>query len=158
MSYFFLIFTVDSQAIDLGSDDTSNDFSCADDDQTYEPSLLSSNQEVREINKMVNELDLPTFNEHVKRLEAKRLENANETQRMTISDDGNPTNNTIVENVNDIDEGWGRSVIERQIRLQEEDNAHTSGRLTAPPNETRLRRTKSNTPTKSQTFDALRSK
>lgn len=148
--------------MDLGSNDTSNDFSYDDGSQDYEPSVASSSQTVRELNSLVQDLDLPTFMGHVNELEANRLKNANAnaTEPLLDTDDNaeNETSNDIVNAIDEVDEGWVNTVIERQIRQQEEEDADARGRLTAPPAEVRLRRQKSNQNNKSQLADEIRTK
>lgn len=169
MINLLVFISVDSQTMDLGSNDTSNDFDYDNDRDDYvasEPSVASGNQGVGELSAKVKSMDLPTFLDHVKGLEAKRMANADDSSRMAVSDDSDvrlidrthPLDQELPE-----DEPW-IDPIQRQIRSQEEEemaNAGTGGRLTAPRNEVRPRRARSNQHTvlnDSQLIDELRQK
>lgn len=158
--YHIYLFAVDSQTIDLGSDDTSNDFDYDNDKEDYEPSVTSGGQAVRELNDKVQSLDLPTFIDHVKELEAKRNANANQADLMAVSDDEGAARNMPYNPLVEDDEGWV-DPIQQQILAQEAEemeNAGTHGRLTAPQNEVRKRAPKAKPSNNVQKIDELRSK
>lgn len=129
-------FSVDSQAIVIGSDDTSNDFTDDKNSGDYKPSTHSSD-EIKEIPKS---MELNEFADLVKKYEAKRMKHAAEEERMGVSGESHgevdQSNNPVIE---DEETEWP---VERWLRLQREEemeNASPAGRLTAPPKEVRNR-------------------
>lgn len=70
--------------MDLGSGDTSNDFSDANSKNDYEPS--ESNRESEMAQKQPNEMDIDAFTELAKELETQRMKNLSPEERMRMSD------------------------------------------------------------------------
>lgn len=70
--------------MDLGSGDTSNDFSDANSKDDYVPS--ESNRESEMVPNQSNEMDIDAFTELAKELEAQRTENLSPEERMRMSD------------------------------------------------------------------------
>jgi hypothetical protein len=118
-----LHFTVDSQRIAVGSDDSSNGYSEHPDSEWLQSDTNDENADAS--NNQMN-----SFVHLAKRLEVQRLKNAKQAnQLIVISDSGSEIE----------DEEWP---IDRWLRLQAEEEAGTSGRLTAPRNEVRKRQPK----------------
>lgn len=115
-----MYFTVNSQTIDLGSDDTSNGFS----EKTDEEWRDFSDEE--NVDPTPN--NFASFVGLANALENRRIKRAKQTDRTMEGEENSAYDNE-----------WS---IDRLIRLQEEDEAQTNGRLTAPSNEIRTRKRK----------------
>lgn len=147
--------------MNLGSDDTSNDFTDGNFDEDYEVS--GSNQESEAMpnsHVLENEMDIHAFTDLTKKLEAQRLRNVPSTERLQMSE-VIQSDLEVIDNIDNIDEEeWP---IDRFLRLQHEQDmqdAGTSGRLTAPQGERQQRKSRQKTtPTENNVLvDELRTK
>lgn len=121
------------------------------------PSASSNNE--NEVICEPNSMDLNEFAAYAKKLEAKRMKNAPEEDRMIVS--GEPFVDVEGSYNPEMEEEEWR--IDRYLRLQAEEemrNVGPAGRLTAPPNEARTRKRKPNKMNTDQTdfVDELRAK
>lgn len=166
--------TVDSQTIELGSDDTSNGYSERTDSEWQESddndvNADASNDKIDGYYRLINKLEVR------KNMKAKQahesivtneslLNNENQANESieisdSLSDNANEANE--LNRINDIgpemeDEEWP---IDRWLRLREEEEADTRGRLTAPRNEVRKRQPKKKPANKNELqFNELRIK
>lgn len=130
-----LLFSVNSQELEIGSDDTSNDYTNGDSSEF----LLSESSS-----------------------QANRMENLNADYELTARSPTMQDLNLIggvIDNENMMDIEEEEWPVARWIRLQEEEEAETRGRLTAPSNEIRKRQTKKKSNSKNdQLVDELRNK
>lgn len=125
MSYI----SVNSQDIVIGSDDSSNGFTNVPDSE-YVP----NNDELENSDADHHSEE---FFDSANRQESQRLSNANQAVRMFVSNDGEDDVNAILR---ELDKDMHVEFpVTRWLRLQEEEEANTSGRLTAPQNEVRKR-------------------
>lgn len=121
-------FSVDSQNIVIGSDDTSDGFSEVPDSE-FVP--IEDNHTENSDDQVNSFIDL------AKQLEAERMQNADKADRMAVSNDGERCDGAVNQMIELEDDEWP---VARWVRLQEEAEAETNGRLTAPENEIQKRR------------------
>lgn len=119
--------SVDSQTIDLGSDDTSNDFSDVDLDNEFQPS--GSNLDSTKARGSPEQMDLYKFADLAKKLEERRLKKMASEERLQMSDIAD-SDIQLVGNPNDMEfeEQWP---INRFLEQQMQD-VGASASFTAP--------------------------
>lgn len=126
--------SVNSQDIVIGSDDTSNDFTDGPASE-YVPNA----DELEILSDHSDE-----FHDMAKQQESQRLSNADQADQMLVSRNGENDRHAILQ---EIEEDMHVELpVARWLRLQEEEEANTSGRLTAPQNEVRKRGRKRKSP------------
>lgn len=133
------IISVNSQNLEIGSDDTSNDYTDPPDTE-FVPSETGHD----------NYDDLSNFAGLVDQLEAQRMRNSEIDDEMALpNNDG--SDNAMDYNLGQDGENEVND-LHNWVRLQEEELAAVNGRLTAPQNEIQRRRPRKN---KSHTNDSL---
>lgn len=138
-------FSVDSQNLEIGSDDTSNDFS-----EVPDTEFLPSERDHDDYRGLNDFVDL------TKQLEARRMANAEVEHRMVLS---SIAESVIEQNIEHNFEEHEETSMNRYFRSQEEEMAAMDGRLTAPQDEVRKRRPRTNTSNKNDLLvEELRAK